>query len=230
MAEPALSWKDCCLAAGPDASVQIPDFELLQGRSALAFHPHSDVLRGLVARCSAVELSGPGNFFWQGRAAPKCGRLGARLDLFGSIALVDSRSQFFYGRSLIENMCLDMEYNQGLFNREASRLAMELLNLLGLSDLAQIEAAELVGPERGLGLMAMAISRKPRLFILDRPIGLIGRNGFQTAWNVIKDELALGGSAALVLDYAPEGAYVQNDIDDVIDLGSRNFTDGGQSP
>lgn len=212
---------------------------LERGRSVLAYHGDPKILRA-VARLAAArpaKLTGDseiatcksGEIRWRGAALDKKTRPGDRMALAREIALVDTDSKLLLGTRLIETLALDLEYNQGLFNPAARKEALETLDRLGLADLADTPQERLFGPERGLALMALALSRRPTLFIIDRPRALLDDDGFRLVWRAISEELKSSDRAALILDYAP-GLWPSGiETDDELSLSSANKSSGRQS-
>ena len=208
-----LEWRGLRLNLRDGREVELPDLALLKGSSVLAVHREPIVLRSL-ARLAAArshlegfkDLAVPtaGVIRWEGKTLEERARPGERLGLFRIIALVDSHSRLLTGKTLIEGLELDLEYNQGLVPKAAERAALETLERLELENLADASQEELSGPDRGLALMAMALSRRPALLILDRPMSLMDDKGFELAWRAVAEDLRGEGRAALVFDYSPE--------------------------
>ncbi|MDR2456047.1 MAG: hypothetical protein LBE49_05570 [Deltaproteobacteria bacterium] len=190
-----------------------PPLTLEKGRSILVTHPEPKILTTLARVSAAKTIEGDlddearllaGEVRWDGRTLDERARSGEKLGLFRTIALVEAGCRLLSGKSVLDCFCLDLEYNQGLFRLEARRAAMETLERLGLSDLADSPQESLPGPERGLALVALALSRRPALLILDRPGAFLDEEGLSLAWREISGDLAGQGRAALVLDYSSE--------------------------
>ena len=196
-----LEWRGLRLNLRDGREVELPDLALLKGSSVLAVHREPIVLRSL-ARLAAArshlegfkDLAVPtaGVIRWEGKTLEERARPGERLGLFRIIALVDSHSRLLTGKTLIEGLELDLEYNQGLVPKAAERAALETLERLELENLADASQEELSGPDRGLALM------------LDRPMSLMDDKGFELAWRAVAEDLRGEGRAALVFDYSPE--------------------------
>jgi predicted ABC-type transport system involved in lysophospholipase L1 biosynthesis ATPase subunit len=208
-AEAVLAFRGLRLEPPGGPVVEIADLAIRRGRSLLAFHRSPVVLRTLAALAAGrdpagVEGAAPvtGEALREGEEPGARRQRGSRLGLYRSVALVDDRARLLSGTTIIETLELELCYNQGLNGAASRRAAMEVLDKLGLGALADEPEEALAGPERGLAVMALALSRRPALLVLDRPRALMIDEGFRLAWAAAADSPA--GPAILALDYGPD--------------------------
>lgn len=216
MAEALLSWRGLALGLGGRRRLAVPDLDLHPGEAALLTHRDPKVLKALARLSAARETTDgsagandacermEGRVSWSGKAMGPFAGPGDRIALFRRVALVDSHARLLSGETLMGAICLDLEYNQGRGPEEAGREAMRDLQGFGLARLGKVNEAELAGPERGLALMALALSRRTPLIVLDRPRALLDDEGMALLWAAAAAALS-DGRALLALDYSGEG-------------------------
>ncbi|MDR1309091.1 MAG: hypothetical protein LBL95_04250, partial [Deltaproteobacteria bacterium] len=130
--------------------------------------------------------------------------------------LVGPRSGLLPNATLLQSMCLDLEYNQGAFPGQAGRLAMGCLEALGLAALASLDPMGLSGPDSYAAQAALAISRGPTLFVLERPLDLLGPRLLGRILDAMREKADSGG-AVLVLGRLAAG-YPEGQFDRILSL------------
>jgi hypothetical protein len=193
---PALLWRGLSIRLGPDRTVDVPDAAVHPGGILLATHHLPAVLRTLAGWCAAVDLDHGGEIRWDGRTLGPRAAPGQRLERFRRVAMVNSRSALLTGWSLVQNICLDLEYNQGCQAGAARALAEARIRGLGLGRLLDAPGQG-HGSDRGLSLMAAALARRPALVVLDRPRSWLGEEGLAAALEAVRlFPAAMGGAEA----------------------------------
>jgi ABC-type cobalamin/Fe3+-siderophores transport system ATPase subunit len=176
------------LAASPEPGA-LKALALLSAARVLAGEPPSIGAARLVA----------GQVLWDGRSLSPASRPEERLAILRRVAYLEAGSRFLSGARVIDTLCLDLEYNQGVSSRAARAAAMESLESVGAGRLAFLAEETVAGAERALALLALALCRHPALLILERPLGFFGEAALLSAWGAV--EAAMGaGMAALALD------------------------------
>jgi energy-coupling factor transporter ATP-binding protein EcfA2 len=226
MDEPVFSWRGLRLDFGDGEAMAPSDLSLIEGRSVLVASRDPRLLKALSRLASARDpfedaaagelVSGEAR--WEGKTLFERKTPGDRLGLFRRIALVGSRARLLSGVSLVDSLILELEYNQAMMAKQARASAMETLERLGLAPAADVPGSDLDGPDWGLALMAMALSRRPALMVLDRPRALMDDAGFKLAWKAVAEDIKAPGRAALVFDYAPDRWAGELAVDDILSL------------
>jgi cystine transport system ATP-binding protein/L-cystine transport system ATP-binding protein len=215
--ETILSWRNLSVHTGGEEIMVAPDLDIKRGEAVLILHDNDRFTEGL-ARCASGIGHCQGELAWLGAKKPPENDFLATLTFFKKIAYVGPDSQLISNTTLLHHLIFEMEYNQNANGQKARQLALDCLESLGLAPLANLPPDKLFGQTRYVSLMALAISRKPALFILERPMGLLRPLLFARVIEAIGSGLKENGQAALILDNHRSG-YREKDYDRVLDLG-----------
>ncbi|WP_233191000.1 MULTISPECIES: ABC transporter ATP-binding protein [unclassified Brachybacterium] len=114
-----------------------------------------------------------------------------------SIGFVFQQFNLLDGRTALENVMMPLMYaSAGKFWRR-ERLAMEMLERVGLAGRAQQMPAKLSGGEQQRVAVARALVRSPRLILADEPTGALDVTTGEAVMGLL-DEIARDCDAALV--------------------------------
>jgi ABC-type arginine transport system ATPase subunit len=209
------SWKAFSMTVGAE-TVSLPDLEIRCGQTVLICHSDDRVLNSL-----ALEAAGQSqlneNIYWFEKSKPPAETLEAYLNFLRRIAHVGPEGQLVGNITLFQNMCFELEYNQKAHSLEAGRLAMECLESLGLSAMADLLPEKLVGQTKYIALMALAVSRRPGFFVLERPMNFLKPLLFNRIFWVLKEKTETLGQAVLVLERSAL-AFPEDEFNQVIHL------------
>jgi ABC-type glutathione transport system ATPase component len=215
---------------------EVPDLSIGPGQTALLTSRDDRVLAnlGLIAsgqtepteHLALVGQSLGDRVFWCGKAKPDEADFAATLAFYRQVAYVGPESQLLANVTLLQTLCLELEYNQGAEAYQAKGLALECLESLGLSPLADLPPEKLVGPTRYVSLMALAVSRRPRLFVLEKPMALLRPLLFYRVLEALKDKAHSLGQATLILGHR-DSDYRPEEFDLVLSMGDDPEADPG---
>jgi ABC-type lipoprotein export system ATPase subunit len=218
MAEPsAISWRGLSLPLSSGQKAFIPDFDLKIGAAALLIHHDPKLLNALANQCAALDSKLSGELLWREKPAPNLNRLWERLSFARTVGLLNKELNFLSGHTLFQILCLDLQYNQGADDQQAGEMAMEWLEKLDLKSQAHLDQSHFVGRMRSFALMALLMCRRPSLFILLKPLSLMGNSHFSHLWPILKSEAPDRGQAVLVLDQDSK-IYPKSAFDFILDL------------
>ncbi|MDR1487777.1 MAG: hypothetical protein LBT62_07305 [Deltaproteobacteria bacterium] len=224
---PAISWKGLKLPLSSGRQAFVPDLDLQVGEAVLAVHSDPKILNALADLCLAIDSAPEGHLLWGGKPAPHPRRLWERLSFAKTAAMLSKKTSFLPGYTLLQNMCLDLQYNQDANDEQAVRTARQWLEKLELTSFADADQALLSGKTRGLCLTAWLMCRNPKLFILLKPLSLMGIPNFMRLWPVLRDEASFRGQSILVLDQH-EKEYSQSSFDRIVKLDDNPIPDDGE--
>ncbi|MDR0355102.1 MAG: hypothetical protein LBJ64_05135 [Deltaproteobacteria bacterium] len=214
----AFSWSDLTIdLPGQEKRVLLPNLRMLAGESWLAIHYDERLITDLARKCAGLSPCS-GKMLWNGQAQPPENDYRGRLAFFRNIAYVSHDGLLVRDSTLLQMMCLDLEYNQGLTPSQARRQAFECLDFLGLSQLADLAPEKLVGPTKYAALFALAASRRPLFFIFERPLAILKARLFNRMFLPLRDMARRRRQAILVLGRLSSD-YSENAFDHALPLG-----------
>jgi ABC-type lipoprotein export system ATPase subunit len=104
--------------------------------------------------------------------------------------------------SILENTMLPMDYCNMYAPAERESKAMDLLNLLGLSDMADKLPAALSGGQQQIAAIARALANDPPMLVADEPTGNLDSQTEKLILNIFED-LAKRGKTILIVTHDP---------------------------
>jgi ABC-type ATPase involved in cell division len=213
-AGPVFRWRGLT-ASGPEP-VAVPDLEIAPGEIALVLADDDRVLASLGLAASG-QAEAQGDVRWFGRERPHAGDFEDILKFYREIAYVGPDSRPIANRTLMETLCFELEYNQMADRGDARRLALECLETLGLTPMANLSPEKLAGPAGYVAMMALAVSRRPGFLVLERPMTLFRPLFFHRLMEALRANARPTGQAALIL--GRKGLpYRPGDFDRVVPL------------
>lgn len=185
---------------GIDLSVHGGDHVAVVGRSGSGKTTLLNLL-GLIDRQSSGEL------LFDGVAVSRLGeRRRARLR-GASIGFVFQQFNLLDGRTALENVMMPLMYGSaGQFWRR-ERLALEMLDRVGLADRAQQLPSRLSGGEQQRVAVARALVRRPRLILADEPTGALDSVTGEAVMKMIRSRVDQGAAGILVTHEARHAAW-----------------------
>ena len=125
-------------------------------------------------------------------------------------ALMFQDGQLFPGQSVARNVGYPLRVRHDDRASIRERVA-ELLDLVGLADLAERLPAQLSGGERQRVALARALAVSPRLLLLDEPLSALDRDLREGLAHQLHDILATAGSTAIMVTHDQEEAFAVAD-------------------
>ncbi|WP_422116295.1 ABC transporter ATP-binding protein [Brachybacterium sp. UNK5269] len=184
------SREDLHILRGVDLTVEAGDHVAIVGRSGSGKTTLLNLL-GLIDRQSGGELR------FDGADVSRLGeRRRARLR-GATIGFVFQQFNLLERRTALENVMMPLMYGSAgqFWHRE--RLALEMLDRVGLADRAQQLPTRLSGGEQQRVAVARALVRRPRLILADEPTGALDVTTGEAVMALL-DEIARDSDAALV--------------------------------
>jgi len=180
-------------------------FSLAAGEGLLIEVPFLDLLRRLMRCCQGTEEPGAGHLDWDLGVYPDEDSRWARYDFFRRIGFVDRDSQLLNALTLRHNLELYFGYAR---LDDPGGLAAGILKSFDLEDLADLRGDELPEPSRRLALYALALAKKPRLMLMERPLQFLDRD-YEPVRAWVKDKAESEGLAYIIFDrdaslYSPD--------------------------
>jgi ABC-type polar amino acid transport system ATPase subunit len=139
--------------------------------------------------------------------------------LRGEIGFVFQQFNLFPHRTALENVMLALEKVRKHRKTEARRVAMEMLDRVGLTDKAHSRPSKLSGGQQQRVAIARALAMKPRLMLFDEPTSALDRELVAEVLRVM-EQLAEEGMTMIVVSH--ELIFAEQVADRVI------FIDEGQ--
>lgn len=114
-----------------------------------------------------------------------------------SIGFVFQQFNLLEGRTALENVMMPLMYAPAKQFWRRERLALEMLDRVGLADRAHHKPTRLSGGEQQRVAVARALVRRPRLILADEPTGALDVTTGEAVMGLL-DEIARDSDAALV--------------------------------
>lgn len=142
-------------------------FEVGEGEFVFLVGPSGAGKSTLLRLLLREELPTEGTLFFEDLEIPQL-RDGNVAALRRQIGTVFQEFRLIPSRTVLENVTLPLEV---LGDRQALERAMEIMELVGLSDRARLFPRNLSGGEKQRAAFARALVHKPRLLLADEPTG-----------------------------------------------------------
>ena len=141
------------------------------------------------------------------------------------IGYVFQQFNLMEGLTALENVSIPLELD-GVARREASAVAMEALERLGLSELARRFPDELSGGEQQRVAIARAVVGDRVVLLADEPTGALDTVTGESVLRLMRDHCERGGAGILVTHDARLAAWA----DTVVFLRDGRIVDQAQAP
>jgi len=102
--------------------------------------------------------------------------------------------------SLLENVVLPMDFGEVYAPAEREKRAMELLNRVGLADMAHKMPSAASGGQQQSAAIARALANDPPLIVADEPTGNLDSRSVETVFHIF-EELAQQGKTIIVVTH-----------------------------
>lgn len=188
---------------GVDLTVDAGQFIVIRGHSGCGKSTLLNILLGLLTPTSGkVQLDGQPLFSLSDAAASvlrnhRIGYASQQSTLLGSLTVLD-------------NVRLPWFLAQRTESEPAGR-ALELLEKLGIADLAACYPATLSGGELRRAALARALMNAPALLVADEPTASLDAESARTVVALMKD-LAQSGTGVLMVSHGEEGLALADQI------------------
>jgi hypothetical protein len=197
------------------------DLELMPGESALVLHPSADVLRDVIRVAMRQREPSAGTVSWGPGARQDGHGLWARLRFNLGVGLVHRNLSLVPARTVLEHLAVFFSYHHALPPRGIRLKCYGVLRSVGVcgrdwGEMSRTASERLPGRLSRLGLYALALAKRPWLFILQSPADL-GRD-FATVWSEVERQRRQG-AAVLAVDDARRPAYSGAGFTRIVELG-----------
>ncbi|MDR2349576.1 MAG: hypothetical protein LBF41_02970 [Deltaproteobacteria bacterium] len=208
-----LEFRGLTLAGLEGETVGPFDLELGPGEKALVLHDEIDVLRELIRLTLGWARPLAGDVLYKGKSVFAGNRgLGPEV-LAREVGVVHRESVLFSRRSLFDNIMLGYMYNFDEPERVLKARAGAGAESLGIGkDDAKVPTGRLPERKRRLALYALAMSKDPGLYVLERPLQFLDKD-FERVWGEMTGRPER--PAVLVLGRSREG-YDRSRFDRVV--------------
>ncbi|MDR2302142.1 MAG: hypothetical protein LBF38_08905 [Deltaproteobacteria bacterium] len=213
---PVFTWLNLTALTSDSKTVDLPDLEIKPGQ-AILIQSQDDQILSYLALLASGQSPTQRETTWFGQKKPPLGAFQETLNFYRRIALVSRECRFLANVTLLESLCFELEYNQDCAPAKVMARALETLEWLGLTPLANLATDQLTGPTKYVSHMAAAISRRPGLYVLDRPVTLLGPLLFDKVFETLKDKALPSGAGLLILGHQ-NSPYQNRGFDRVIAL------------
>ncbi|MDR2386435.1 MAG: hypothetical protein LBE80_02480 [Deltaproteobacteria bacterium] len=210
------TWQNLSVLSSDSKTKDLPNLEIKPGQAVLV-QSQDDQILSYLAQLASGQSPTEKETTWFGQKKPSMAAFQATLNFFRQITLVSQENQFLANVTLLESLCLELEYNQDCGSARAKSRALETLESLGLTPLADLTTEQLIGPTKYVAHMAMALSRRPSFYVLDRPMTLFGAQLFNRVLLTLKEKALPKGPGLLILGHQ-NSPYQNRDFDQVIGL------------
>ena len=102
--------------------------------------------------------------------------------------------------SLLENVMLPMDFGEMYVPAEREKRAMELLDMVGLADIAHKMPSAASGGQQQSAAVARALANDPPLIVADEPTGNLDSRSVETVFHIF-EELAQQGKTIIVVTH-----------------------------
>ena len=172
-ASTVLSFEKVFYPIVPGLDIGPISFTLKKGEGLFIRSHDFNVLSHLINLASSLETPHKGQILWWDAPLPPDGDLWARYGLLRRIGMVSRQSQLLGRLTLLENMLVGFEYAK---EKDSLNLALKFLRKFNLLAYQHQKAGLLPEDLRRLALYAVALSKKPPLFLMEGPRQLLDNN------------------------------------------------------
>jgi len=120
-----------------------------------------------------------------------------------SIGFVFQQCNLLPGRTAAENVAVPLLYGSGAEFWNRRRLAVEMLDRVGLADRADTEPHRLSGGEQQRVAIARALVRSPRLILADEPTGALDVDTGEQVMGLLESVASASGAALVTITHDP---------------------------
>jgi ABC-type Fe3+/spermidine/putrescine transport system ATPase subunit len=180
-------------------------FHLARGETACLLGPSGSGKSTLLRIIAGLEPAEAGQVLWEGEdlapVAPHARGFGLMFQEF----------VLFPHRNVLENVAFGLRM-QNLPKAETETRSREALARVGLADFSERRVTDLSGGEQQRVALARALAPRPRLLMLDEPLGSLDRG--------LRDQLLADLRHILALDGTP-ALYVTHDQEEALAIADR---------
>lgn len=126
----------------------------------------------------------------------------------GAVAWVPEDGGLVANLTLLQNIALPLRFVKGMGRDEAEKVALQVLQNLGLSEQALLRPAALTTRDRKLGGLARSALAAAELWLCDRPLDGLHGEGLDAALRLLEEALAPTGATLLVVGEGPAYARI----------------------
>jgi putative ABC transport system ATP-binding protein len=115
-----------------------------------------------------------------------------------SFGFIYQTPHLLHDKTVLENVALPFHYGSWLDKREVKGRCTELLEYVGLADLASRYPGTLSGGEMQRVVFARALAREPQIIFADEPTGSLDSDNAEKIINMLKQQAARGCAVIMV--------------------------------
>jgi putative ABC transport system ATP-binding protein len=198
-------------------TVQLPDgddLEILSGVNLEVFpEEHISIIgRSGTGKSTLLNILGlldrptAGELLWDGRDAGRFSARTATAIRGQEIGFVFQQFNLLQGRTATENVAAPLLYGSERDIRQRRRLALEMLDRLGIADRGDQLPHQLSGGEQQRVAIARALIRNPRLVLADEPTGALDVETGQTVMELLESTTREFAAALITITHDPNVA------------------------
>ncbi|TDE14026.1 amino acid ABC transporter ATP-binding protein [Jiangella asiatica] len=169
-----------------------------RGEVVVVIGPSGSGKSTLCRTINRLETIDAGTIRLDGQPLPAEGRALARLR--ADVGMVFQAFNLFAHKSVLQNVTLGPTRAKGVRKSEAEKLAMELLDRVGVADQAAKLPAQLSGGQQQRVAIARALAMKPKVMLFDEPTSALDPEMIKEVLDVMID-LAKDGMTMMVITH-----------------------------
>ncbi|WP_225754127.1 amino acid ABC transporter ATP-binding protein [Actinotalea sp. Marseille-Q4924] len=193
------------------------DLTVHRGEVVVIIGPSGSGKSTLCRSINRLEPIDSGTITIDGQPLPAEGKALARLR--ADVGMVFQSFNLFAHKTVLENVTLGPIKAKGMGRAEAKKLAMELLDRVGVANQAQKLPAQLSGGQQQRVAIARALAMRPKVMLFDEPTSALDPEMINEVLDVMTD-LARDGMTMIVVTH--EMGFARRAAHRVV------FMDGGQ--
>jgi glutamate transport system ATP-binding protein len=174
------------------------DLDVARGEVVVVIGPSGSGKTTLCRSINRLETIDAGQIVVDGRPLPEEGA--ALAELRSEVGMVFQSFNLFAHKTILDNITLGPLKVRKLGKAEAGRIAMELLERVGLVDQARKYPAQLSGGQQQRVAIARALAMNPKLILFDEPTSALDPEMVNEVLDVMVD-LARRGMTMLVVTH-----------------------------
>ncbi|EYR63345.1 glutamate ABC transporter ATP-binding protein [Actinotalea ferrariae CF5-4] len=215
--EPLVVLRDVEKHFGPLHVLKDINLTVNRGEVVVVIGPSGSGKSTLCRSINRLEPIDSGTITIDGQPLPAEGKALARLR--ADVGMVFQSFNLFAHKSVLENVTLGPIKAKGMGRSEAKRLALELLDRVGVANQAQKLPAQLSGGQQQRVAIARALAMRPKVMLFDEPTSALDPEMINEVLDVMTD-LARDGMTMVVVTH--EMGFARRAAHRVV------FMDGGQ--